>query len=396
MEIYGSMLIPVIACVVLALFFHHKTKVWEFAVPLFVSFLLCMGAKWAAESYGTHDIEIWGGVVTDSRYYEKWDEYVHKTCSTTSCSGSGKNQTCTTSYYDCSYVDDHPAHWTILDSNGATHRVTQATYHGFVKQFGAKPTFKDLRRSYHSYDGDMYYVNWPKTDETVTPVSTSHSWENRVQAAGKTTFSFLDVTEADVANLGLMEYPKVSLFDYPAALGNCGSTMQEGNNRLRFHNAMMGARKKLRMWFLCFDSHDPVVGRMQEALWVGGNKNEVVVTVGTDGSGSINWVHPFSWADDKTPLIEIRDHIVGQGSLDLVDAANFMSTSLEAGFVKKDFHAFDYLQIQPPTWAIVTTYILQIMLNVGLAFWLINNDFHEGRRAVKITDMFRGSRRRRY
>lgn len=395
MEIFGAMIIPFMACAILMIFFQHKTKWWELAIPLVISVILCGGAKVLAEYGATRDSELWGGWVLSSHYYEDWNEYIQRTCYRTSCSGSGKNQVCTQIPYDCSYVAYHPEYWTIQDSNEVEHNVSQSTYNHLVELFGVKPQFIDLGRYYYTNDGDMYQVLWPRTSETVTPVVTEHTYENRVQAA-RSVFSYVDISREDARTSGLFDYPEVSLFNTPSVLGNCGENTQKANERLSYYNAILGREKELRIWLLCFQGGDIQKGHLQEAYWVGGNKNEVVVTVGTNEDGAVSWVYPFSWTDDKTPIYEIRDFIAGQGRFDSVAAVDFIGPILKDEFVRKHFADFSYLTVDPPLWSIIATYVVMLLVNGGLGYFVVMNEFHEGRNATQLSDLFRRDRRRYY
>lgn len=368
MFIWLALLIPVVTTLILLFFFHHRTKWWEFAIPFAASLLLVGICKLIAGQIGLKDMEVWNHWVVDVRYYEPWDEYIHRTCSYTTCSGSGKDQTCTTHYYDCSYVAYHPEYWAVVDSGENTFEISQEKYRSLVKKFEVQPFFVELNRNYHSYDGNMYKAPWSGTVATLEPDNISYSYANRVQAA-RSVFNYETVTEEQAKVLGLFEYPKVSTFDYPSVLGNCGDNTKEANAKLRYWNAVLGHAKELRMWMLCTASKDPNFGRQQEAYWVGGNKNEVVVILG-DG-----WTHVFSWTDSKTPLVEIRNYAAENRDPLLV--ADFMADKLASGFVRKHFEDFDYLTIEPPTWYIVLTFCLVVLLNGGVSYFVIVNEHHD-------------------
>ena len=376
MLIWFAMLIPLFGMFIKVIFFSQKMKWWEFGIPFLISAALCAGFKVVAEQGATRDSEIWGGWVMEARYYERWNEYVHKTCSRQHCSGSGKTRSCWTEYYDCSYVANHPAYWKILDSNKQQHIVNKDTYNYLVQLFGHKPKFVDMKRSYHTIDGDMYQVHWPSTSETVEPITTEHVYENRIQAS-RSVFSYVPISWEDAQTKGLFRYPDIKLLNYPTVLGDCGTHSKAADQRLRYFNAVLGREKQLRIWFLCFQSTDPQIGELQEAFWVGGNKNEVVITIGTNKEGTVSWVHPFSWTDHKEPLIEIRDFISQQGNLNALVAAEFVGTKLKEGFVRKQFEDFSYLTVEPPLWSIILTYVTTLLVNFGLSWWLINNEFQE-------------------
>lgn len=368
MTIWGALLIPFIMIAILLLFFHHRTKWWEAGIPLAVSFMLIGGFKLMSENLGTKDMEVWNGWVLSAHYYEDWNQYIHRMCPVTTCSGSGQNTVCTTTLVDCSYVAYYPEYWAIKDSNGDTHRVNQKAYHHLVNLFEMQPQFVDMKRPYHTNDGDMYQILWPHTDKTVEPINVAHSYENRVQAS-RSVFNYQQINDNEASQLGLFSYPKVSLFNYPSILGNCGPNTQKANERLRFHNSMLGKAHQLRMWLLCTDSSDPVFGQLQESYWVGGNKNEVVVILGQ------GWTHVFSWTDNKTPLIEIRDFAVQ--NRDPLRVVDFMAEELQSGFVRKQFAEFSYLTVEPPLWAIILTYLITLAVNIGLSWFIIVNGFHD-------------------
>ena len=54
---------------------------------------------------------------------------------------------------------------------------------------------------------------------------------------------------------------------------------------------------------------------------------------------------------------------------------------LKTNFIRKEFEDFSYLTVDPPFWAIITTYILTLLITVGMSYWAVNNDIshHTGR-----------------
>lgn len=379
MFLWFALGIPFLTALVLAVFFHHRTKWWEFSIPFAISLLLVGLFKLGAEHIGTKDHETWNGWVLESRYYEDWNEYIHQTCSYQTCSGTGQNQYCTTHYYDCSYVRYHSKYWTVEDSNDYTHRVSEKTYHSFVRRFlplGAKPTFVDMRRHYHTNDGDMYKVAWPKTPQTVEPVNTSHIYENRIQAS-RSVFNYPRISDEEAKTSKLFAYPQIELFGYPSILGDCGPRTSAANESLRYHNAMLGKKKELRMWLLCFRGEPLQTAHQQEAYWVGGNKNEFVLVVGLVDEYDIQWAHPFSWTKREDVKIAIRDLALSQIPFDPVRTVEKMSWELEHGFERRHFEEFSYLTVEPPNWYLILTFVLVLLANIGLSCWVIHNEFQE-------------------
>jgi hypothetical protein len=81
-------------------------------------------------------------------------------------------------------------------------------------------------------------------------------------------------------------------------------------------------------------------------------------------------------------------------AFDAVAAVDFIGPKLQESFVRKHFEDFSYLTVEPPLWAVITTYVVMLLVNGGLAVFIVKNDFHEGDRSTKLGDFF--SRRRRY
>ena len=44
-------------------------------------------------------------------------------------------------------------------------------------------------------------------------------------------------------------------------------------------------------------------------------------------------------------------------------------------YERKDFKEFDYVTVEPPTWAIIVTFILTIAITFGLCYWAVVNEY---------------------
>lgn len=43
--------------------------------------------------------------------------------------------------------------------------------------------------------------------------------------------------------------------------------------------------------------------------------------------------------------------------------------------ISKDISEFDYLEIEPPLWSIITCWVLSLIATIGLWLWIVNNEF---------------------
>lgn len=367
-----ALLIPATVGLLLHYHFHKKVLWWEALLPLLPVLIGIPVTKLAVETYQTSDTERRGGWVVEARYYEDWNEYVHQTCTrSVSC---GKD--CTREEtYDCSHVDYHPPYWEVEDSNGYIRSITKKEFEWLAERFKSR-VFVELYRHYHTDDGDLYRARWAGNDDAFQPYVTSHTYENRVQAAE----GVLDYHKVlDPKQKGLFEYPRLTNpFNDRAFLGDCPGWPQ-ADGLLQKANATMGRNKQIRFWFLVFKNKPVTIAREQEAYWIGGNKNELVTCVSLDKDNQVQWAHVFCWspegyAGNHELKIEIRDALLAQKPFDPVAAVKVAIAKAKEKFKRKSFKEFSYVHVEPPWWAIWLIYILTCLLTGGMAWYIMENE----------------------
>lgn len=372
--IWFAMVVPFATAFVLYRWYHHRTLWWEFLIPIVVSVLLITVSKLLAEKYQTWDHEYWGGWVTQAEYFEDWNQRVP--CShpkyVTRTDSKGRTHQEFAGYQHVYDVDYHPEYWEVNDSNGATISVSRDKFEELCDHFGNRK-FVELHRSYHTNDGDKYVTSWDESDELLEPVTTIHSYENRVQAS----HSLFNFPEVDPEEYGLFEYPKVEDFYHcPSILGESGPSGAGAERVLALANAKLGAWKQVRLWVVIFQDQPLAAGLAQQNYWKGGNKNEFVVCIGVNEQHQVQWCYPFSWTEVESLKVDTRNFVIEQQgqTLDLERIVTWLAPEIEKRFVRKQFADFDYLQVEPPVWAVILTFILTIGANVGLSAWIIHNE----------------------
>lgn len=366
MIIWLAAILPVIVLAYLLSFHRKELVAWEVIILIVVPTIIVAGVRFTSEYAQTRDIEYWGGWVTDTRYYEDWNEYIHRTCTRQSCSGTGENRSCTTEFYDCSYVQYHPEHWEVRGSNNECIGIDRGRFDGLCSQFGNK-SFVDLHRHYHTNDGDMYVGRFFGEREKLEPLTTSHSWENRVQAS-HSVFKFPEVEDRS----GLYDYPGISAHRQPVVLGATKQT--DGVKRMEYLNAVLGAKKKVRIYTLLYRNQPQQKAFDQQTYWKGGNKNELNIAVGLDNQDRVQWSKVFSWSDIEDLKIETQNFIINQSTFSLSGLADWLGPQVEKRWIKKNFHDFDYLSVDPPLWAIILAFILSLISSIVTAILVVKNE----------------------
>lgn len=377
MILFSAVLIPILSNIILFIYFREKTIWWEFLIPFAIALLVAGSFKLCIEKTATSDVEYWGGTIEKVEYYEPWNEYISKICTESYPCGTdskGNTQYCTRTY-DCSYVDYHSAYWEVTDNNGINEQVSQSVYNRLVKKFGNN-IFVELNRDYYTQDGNKYVSTWPESDETIEHMVTEHSYENRVQAA-RDIFNYPVIDTSDINQYKLYEYPKITgYYDQLSLLGKI-KNWELSNRKLDILNAKLGNKKQVKVFVLLFRNQPREAAFKQEALWKGGNKNELIVCIGLNNHDDVMWCYPFSWTENQIIKVNIRTYIESQKIFYVPEIVEYLYCEIDKNFVRKQFKEFSYLTVEPTTSEILWTFSITFILTALCTIWIIKNQFTE-------------------
>jgi hypothetical protein len=321
------------------------------------------------------DSENWNAYGTQAWFYEDWNERVscrHPIYVTETYTDMDGNLSTRQVYvgdehaYD---VDHHPEKWRLHDNIGRTHSIDKATFEKLAKRWNNR-NFKDMKRNYHSIDGDAYYTDYDRVFNHTFPITTKHMYKNKVQAS-KSVFNFQEVTPEDVKLYGLYEYPNMHKFDYDPLIGHANG---KASNLLNWYNAHHGARRQIHMLLVVFEDESRDIAHLQEAYWKGGNKNEFIVCVGKK-EDRIDWVKVISWTEQDMLKTVTEREIKEMGAFSASKIAEYMGENVPKKFIRKEFADFDYLTIEPTMTAVIWTTIVTLILTIGICIFVVMNDF---------------------
>ena len=384
--IWSAILIPIVVSLIGYLFFNHKLTIVELLLSILGGVLAIIISYYSIKSVSLTDNEYNGYMIVEARYYEPWETYVHKTCSYTTTHSCGKNCTYTvTHYYDCSYCDEHPARYTLLDTGGNEFSISKEEYNSYVKLWNHKtPQFVELNRDIEYYggcgkDGDMYRVNWNGRIENSVASTTEISFTN-ILKSNHSAFNYPNISQEQAKKLSLYEYPTINNYYQKSVLGLDSINLQNGKylmNYVNYLNGTLGKQYKSKVFLLIFPNKDIDIAFKQEAYWDGGNRNEINVCVGTDKVGNIKWVKVFSWNKDKLLSVNLREDIVQQKSLNNVSPiCNIIDSNIKTHYKWRDFEDFNYLSFQPTTKQLILIYSITLIISLIILFIGIRNDIN--------------------
>lgn len=373
-----AILIPIVFWVYIYNKYKREIIWWEFIIPFAISIILILLIKFLGQSTVVSDTEYWGGYATKTTYYETWDEWIEDICPRDIPTGTdvNGNTTYTTVLEDCSYNKTHHAYYTLNENLGNERVINQKQYFSLKKLFN-NSHFVELNRNYNHIDGDKYVSNYDGSYEKFKFIASEHSYENKVQAAD-TELSYNEISDEEINKYSLYSYPEITdFYELPTILKPKNYYFQKGiDKKFDWLNGKLGKKKQLRVWVLLFDDKSREAGTLQEALWKGGNKNEFVVTIGVDKQERVKWCHVFSWTDVRELKFETKEFVEKMDLLNLNNLADYLYENLDNKFVRKSFSEFSHLSVKPPLWSIITIYLLTLLSNIVISFWIVKNDIN--------------------
>jgi hypothetical protein len=404
MLIWGALLIPVAAALIVYFMFHEKVVWWEAAIFL-VAALIIVIMKFSTEGVQTHDTEWLTDQLVSVEHHEKyvreWEEWVPEQGHYETDSKGNSTYVVDVPAHWETRTEHHPEHWDKITNGGKSYRVSQQEYNRILAWWarnGSQEIYTDLKHSdqrhrfgcpggqnCHCSDGrgDMFHVRWPGSRSTIEPLTWTQGYENRIQAS-HSVFKFPEVPEEVAKNLYALPKPD-SNHNTPAILGDGGPTKDTADKELMRWNALIGPRpgpnkdylKAGRLWILMFKNGNVQDAIDQENYWNGGNKNELTLCIGVDSNYKIEWAYVISWTKNEKLKIDIRQFVTERTGkeLNLNDVVAYMGKECYDRFERREFAEFSYLTVNPPGWAVITTYILVTLASVGIGVFVVMNPF---------------------
>lgn len=358
----------------LILFIKNKeVALWEWLLSAGVAFVLAGIFHAIAFNGMTADEELWSGKIVLAKQYSAWQEYyeeaVYRTETTTTKDSEGNVHTESHQVFDHwePHRRWHQEHHTMYADFNSQYSVGRDEYLMTVRNFGGnvKTVAGDRRTGEHNsrmIGGDPNDYETKPDNGYIMPCVEERKFVNRIKAA-PTVFSYGKVE----ANEPVYEYPLPR--DWRRSDRVMGNAKNQINQRLWDEmSARLGPSKQVNVIIVGFGNQSIDIAMRQEAKWVGGKKNDLVICYGGVDPYKADWCHVFSWSEREDCKINLRNIVlenkIGDSLVPLIEK------EVRATFVRKDWHKFDYISIQPPTWSYVTYFSVLFVLQIGI--WIFN------------------------
>lgn len=222
------------------------------------------------------------------------------------------------------------------------------------------------------------------------PVALAKSYDNYIKAAPFSLFNEHREVEKSFASK-IPGYPQ-QVYDYHyvdrvITIGVPLPDLKQWNTELALLLRSLGPEKQVNVILVFVDTKDPTYANALSRAWLGGKKNDVVVIIGSTSFPKIDWVRVLSWTDEKLFVVQLRDELLEQKSVDKNKVLSIVSKHIQSTFKRKNMKDFEYLkdEIQPDDWVIILVGLLAVFGSLGLTalFYFYEVDLTDPRNIIR-------------
>lgn len=347
----------------------------EWLIGTAVAFLMAgifhMTAIWGM----TGDIETWSGEITKVSHYPRWVEEYQERHEETYYTGSGNKRVAHTRVWYTTEHDTHYEHWEATRNFGSYSdeaEIDQGQFHEIARRFGnhivndGTQSFNHFGGSFDGGDRNIYSAH----DETgyLFPVTTTKSFENKIKAA-PSVFSFTKVP----TNIFVHPWPNNPDWMHSGRLLGTASMFID-SYKWDCMNALLGPMKRVNVIMIGFEDEPADYAHYQQAAWIGGKKNDLVICFGGGNSSKpAEWSYVFGWTEKEIVKKNLQtillQHPINNNLLPLI------ADEINKNYTIKDWHKFDYITIEPPMWSYWAYFLGMIIVQGGLYFYFHSNEY---------------------
>lgn len=305
------------------------------------------------------DTEIWNGeIISKHREHGSWIETYQCNCYQ-SCSGTGSSRSCSTICSTCTRTH-YTAEWFAkVDFGGAPYHL----------RLDYLDTTSRSRRD--DANDPVIYRNCAPGQPASIPVA----YDNYVQAVPDSLFN------SALSGQAYAEFVP----DQPRVYGkyrinrvlNVGSELptaqiRDLNDRLSLALRELGPARQVNVNVIVTEIDDQAFRHTVENAWIGGEKNDVTVFLGLNGS-TFTWVDVMTFAHNKGNelfQVKLRDSLRQIGTFDPAAITAAIDEMTMKHYDRIEMAEFQYLedQIMPPNWVIALAAFLSVAGSIGLSF----------------------------
>lgn len=358
---YVGALIPV--CIGGALFArNHRVNWLEWVGGTAIAFLMAVVFHYLAIRGMTGDVETFSGQIVRATFNPEWvEEYleaVYRTETYTDSNGNTQSRQ-VFSHFETRYRT-HREYWDCDTNIETSPRISRQEFEEIKMRFNSYETRTPYKGGFYSGDPNIY-VSENRTGY-IFPVTDARRWENRIKAA-PSVFSYAPVP----AGKKVFKWPENPNWRQSERLLGTASLFIDTLAWDQM-NARLGPKKHVNVILVSWAREGADITQWQESAWIGGKKNDLVLCVGgATKERPPQWVRVFGWTEKTIVKRNLESILLSKPLSD--ELLSDIEAEIAANYTIKDWTKFDYIAIEPPTWAVVLYFAL--MAVTQSAFWLM-------------------------
>jgi hypothetical protein len=375
---YLVALIPIL--IGMSLWHKDKRVVWWEWLSSCALVLLTAGLfNWIAFESKCQDHEILSGIMISAAHYPYWQSRVkvedYKTETYTTGSGSNKQTHSRQVYVGYHYeYSNHPERWGCSADYGIyggvkDYDIDIKFFEEIANKFcnGKLRTVTPHKSNFYKGDKNIYVAD--NNERYVYPTTTWKSFKNKVKAC-TSLYSYAPVP----TNAVVFAYPSCSSpFKSDRLLGTAKQTITIREFDLLC--SKIGPLKKVNLIIIGFGDVGSENAQFQEAQFIGGRKNDLVLCYGGSDPLKPSWTYVFGWTDTEIVKQNLQtimlNNPMDQTILPLIEE------EIKSRYEIKEWRDFDYMQIDPPKWTYWVYLFVLILTQGGFWYWAITNGVNE-------------------
>lgn len=343
-------IVPLAIALFAFVFSNKKITLKELGVQLFAQLIIAGSISMIIYHSNTSDIEIHHSQVINKARKEVSCEHSYRCHCYTSCSGSGKNRSCSEHCSTC-YEHSYDVDW-IVYSETEYSRISRIDRRGLDEP----PRFTKVKMG--------------------EPYASEHSYENYIKGSPDTLFRRQGLVKKFQSKLP--EYFG-KIYDYyrtNRVINLSGVAVPDLNSIVGELNKTVGPQKQGSVGIVIVAQPREYFYALEE-YWLGGKKNDIIPVIGLNPDGSIQWVEVLAWVTDPLFKIKLRDDLLALGHLnDPTKISEIIEHNTLEYYKRKPMKDFEYLKssIKPTTTQFIIGLLISIICSIGISFLLFKED----------------------
>jgi hypothetical protein len=370
--LYLFAIIPIIIGFVLWLK-YDKVNLIEWISGSVAAFVLAGIIHACAIAGMTGDQEVWSGRITHATYYPEWvEEYevaVYRTETHTETDSEGNTTTTSEEVFDHyeTHYRTHDRYWEATTDLNYDKTISETFFKEISKNFNNLTTKQPYKSGFYSGDKNIY-VAYNKTG-FIYPVTDIRRFENRIKAA-PTVFSFPKIPTG------------IKVYEYPLPHDWLVSTRLINENKIDIKefdrlNTRLGFKKRVNLIMINFDKQDQSIAQYQEAKFIGGKKNDLVMCYGNVGANGVpGWSYVFGWTEKALCKRNLETILLTNPINNAI--LSYIEREVIANYTIKDWTKFSYISIEPRSSTYIWYFLFMFITQIGLYIFFFKNDIDKG------------------